>query len=290
MQHFLGFGSCLGQFSFLNTFLLSDVEVNSWEITGNLKTGSPQEGRRSTFSGTVNLLWEVSKEGQWAGQDVCPICCPRHPAVYLPAPAHSALSYSPPPCAALEVGCWCCLAAMLCLTLLWPWLLCPWNFPGKNTRVGRHFLLQGLFPTQESNLGVLLGRKILPQSEPLTWEAPEVGMEQSHQLEELQIEWGAKDRWDWETESRGRGYGHRGLSLLRSDMICFCKLDGDMPASLCLSCRWVHLYHFSRFHHIRVNIYDIWCSLRTGMKTWEGNGTGGRIGEAALIYIPPCVK
>ena len=30
-------------------------------------------------------------------------------------------------------------------------LLCPWDFPGKNTRVGCHFLLQGIFPTQGSN-------------------------------------------------------------------------------------------------------------------------------------------
>ena len=28
---------------------------------------------------------------------------------------------------------------------------CPWDFPGKNTGVGCHFLLQGIFPTQESN-------------------------------------------------------------------------------------------------------------------------------------------
>ena len=27
----------------------------------------------------------------------------------------------------------------------------PWNFPGKNTWVGCHFLLQGIFPTQGSN-------------------------------------------------------------------------------------------------------------------------------------------
>ena len=27
-------------------------------------------------------------------------------------------------------------------------LLCPWDFPGRNTRVGCHFLLQGIFPTQ----------------------------------------------------------------------------------------------------------------------------------------------
>ena len=30
-------------------------------------------------------------------------------------------------------------------------LLCPWNFPGKNTGVGCYFLLQGIFPTQGSN-------------------------------------------------------------------------------------------------------------------------------------------
>ena len=27
----------------------------------------------------------------------------------------------------------------------------PWDFPGKSTGVGCHFLLQGIFPTQESN-------------------------------------------------------------------------------------------------------------------------------------------
>ena len=30
-------------------------------------------------------------------------------------------------------------------------LLCPCNFSGKNTGVGCHFLLQGIFPTQGSN-------------------------------------------------------------------------------------------------------------------------------------------
>ena len=37
-----------------------------------------------------------------------------------------------------------------------PWtiacrLLCPWDFPGRNTGVGCHFLLQGLFLTQASS-------------------------------------------------------------------------------------------------------------------------------------------
>ena len=39
---------------------------------------------------------------------------------------------------------------------LWPTrLLCPWDFPGKNTGVGCYFLLQGIFPTQEWNQGLL---------------------------------------------------------------------------------------------------------------------------------------
>ena len=34
-------------------------------------------------------------------------------------------------------------------------LLCPWDSPGKNIRVGCHFLLQGIFLTQGSNPSLL---------------------------------------------------------------------------------------------------------------------------------------
>ena len=40
-------------------------------------------------------------------------------------------------------------------------LLCPWNSPGKNTGVGSHFLLQGIFSTQGPHLGLLHCRQIL---------------------------------------------------------------------------------------------------------------------------------
>ena len=41
-------------------------------------------------------------------------------------------------------------------------LLCPWDFPHKNTGVSCHFLLQGIFPNQGSNPHLLhLGRWIL---------------------------------------------------------------------------------------------------------------------------------
>ena len=36
-----------------------------------------------------------------------------------------------------------------------PGSFCPWDFPGKNTGVGCHFLLQGIFLTQGSNLHLL---------------------------------------------------------------------------------------------------------------------------------------
>ena len=39
---------------------------------------------------------------------------------------------------------------------LWPIsLLHPWDFPGKSAGVDCHFLLQGIFPSQESNPGLL---------------------------------------------------------------------------------------------------------------------------------------
>ena len=52
-------------------------------------------------------------------------------------------------------------------------LLCPWNFPGKNTGAGCHFLLQEIFPTQGSNpilLSLFTGREILYHCN--TWEVP----------------------------------------------------------------------------------------------------------------------
>ena len=45
-----------------------------------------------------------------------------------------------------------------------PRLLCPWDFSGKNTGMGCHFFLQGIFPTQGLNTRLLqfhIGRQIL---------------------------------------------------------------------------------------------------------------------------------
>ena len=60
-------------------------------------------------------------------------------------------------------------AAQSCLNFATPWstkLLCPWDSPGKNTRVGCHFLLQGIIRTQGSNPGLLHWRVNSFLSEP----------------------------------------------------------------------------------------------------------------------------
>ena len=53
-----------------------------------------------------------------------------------------------------------------CLTLVTPWtvtnrFLCPWDFPRKNTGVDSRSLLQGVFLTQGSILGLLHSRQVL---------------------------------------------------------------------------------------------------------------------------------
>ena len=57
--------------------------------------------------------------------------------------------------------CVCVCVLKSCLTSLQPSglepsrLLSPWNFPGNNTGLGYHFLLQGIFSTQGLNLCLL---------------------------------------------------------------------------------------------------------------------------------------
>ena len=77
---------------------------------------------------------------------------------WRPFPFHSfSLSYC-------TFHCMCVLAKSLlsCLPLCDPMdpmeptrLLCPWNYPGKNSGEGSHSLVQGTFPTQGSNLHLL---------------------------------------------------------------------------------------------------------------------------------------
>ena len=82
-------------------------------------------------------------------------------------------------CFCLKTPCWIyvCISHSVVSDSLWPHglgptrLLCPWDSPGKNTGMDCHFLLQGIFPIQGSNLDLLHCSQILysqsPQGSPI---------------------------------------------------------------------------------------------------------------------------
>ena len=103
----------------------------------------------------LHLFSNFLKFKQIVSQLLCVSKCglAAHDPVLLASPIHGVLS------AILLGAAWtrcCCLVTKSCPTVLQPQgpavLLCPWDFPGKNTGVGCHFLHQGIFPTQGSNL------------------------------------------------------------------------------------------------------------------------------------------
>ena len=97
-------------------------------------------------------------KGCW-GEGALPIQCVRDNPTWNPGLASPGSPFFNRIAVPLE-GSSCRVHAQSCPTLCTPAphglqfirLLCPWNFPGKNTGVGCHCLLQGIFLTQGSNL------------------------------------------------------------------------------------------------------------------------------------------
>ena len=98
---------------------MSHLSLNSWMIFGkSLHLHEP-----SFFTWKVRIRTGAPLKGRM--KSVC-------------VPSHSVISNSLRRC------------------VLWPArLLCPWGFPGKNTGVDCHVLLQGIFLTQGSDLRLL---------------------------------------------------------------------------------------------------------------------------------------
>ena len=74
---------------------------------------------------------------------------------------------------------------------------CPWNSPGKNTVVGCHFLLQGIFPTQGSNMCLLCLLHGQVDSLPLSWT---VKMAECWRIDVFELCW---RRLLWAPEQQG---------------------------------------------------------------------------------------
>ena len=97
-----------------------------------------------------------------------------------PYPSHTVFHLVSPLLQFTRLNLMCVHVCAQSLNRVWlfatPWtiatrLLCLWDFPGKNIRVGCHFLLQGIFPTQGSNrISCIsyIGRRVLYHC--TTWE------------------------------------------------------------------------------------------------------------------------
>ena len=72
------------------------------------------------------------------------------------------LQHSRLPCPSLSLSV-CASRSVMSDSLRPHGLYTPWNSPGQNTGVGSCCLLQGIFPTQESNPGLPQCRQILYQ-------------------------------------------------------------------------------------------------------------------------------
>ena len=102
-----------------------------------------------------------SKKEYWSGLPFPPSGCLTNPGIEPASPELSGRFFTTePPGKPHILACCCCPVLQsyptLCNSMDYsPWLLCPWDFPGKNTGVGCHFLLQDVFPTQRSNQHLL---------------------------------------------------------------------------------------------------------------------------------------
>ena len=164
----------LGRKDPLEKEMATHFSVLAWRIPGMGEPG----GLLSMGSHRVGHDWS-----DLAAAAACPLSRRCHPTISSSVIPFSSCPQSFPACptliGALEshlrvgavlatciiLGPWklhwnSCLVAQLCLTLVTPWtvahsLPCLWDFPGKNTGVGSHFLLQGIFLTHRWNPSLL---------------------------------------------------------------------------------------------------------------------------------------
>ena len=102
--------------------------------------------------------------------------CPGHPEYFSPQPSQALVNLVSWPedlfsfVSVTELKFYHCLLLFSCSVVsdsfatswpLRPWLLCPWNSPGKKIGVGCPALPQGIFLTQGRNPGLLHCRQIL---------------------------------------------------------------------------------------------------------------------------------
>ena len=138
-------------------------------------------------------------------------------------------------------------------------LLCPWDSPGKNTRVGCHFLLQGIFPTQGLNqhLLCLLHWQVgsLPRASP---GEPLRSLDLSHSIPS---KWSTAPPWMKESSSlylyTGLCCGSLFMRLIIPGKNMFVKVSQDQNSAMLLFSKqgsWMPMLKF----------WSLLCSLNRG--------------------------
>ena len=158
-------------------------------------------------------------------------------------------------------------------------LLHLWDFPGKNIGVGCHFLLQGIFPTQGSNLGLPRCRQML-----LPFEPP-------RKSKTLEIQ--AKYMWCFLKYRKELTYFNRKVWEEG-----FCKIAPlplcQTPLGLIIKCLlFVLLCPYSQWLHVPVTgaqpavLSAVICTMTDGMYVVIYGGFTQRWGDS-LILCHPC--
>ena len=155
-----------------------------------------------------------------------------------------------------------------CLTLqlhaLWdtpppfPRLLCPWDSPGKNTGVGCHALLQGIFPTQGSNTRLLHWQ---PDSLPLSHLGSPGSLKGEKGggrdvMKETKSEWGSWPLLAWRREEGGHEPKNTNLQQVNK------VEETHSPWRLHKECSPVNTLIFASETHRTLTSWTVrWCVL-----------------------------
>ena len=105
-----------------------------------------------------------------------------------------------------------------------PWLLCPWDSPGKNIGVGSYSLLQGVFPTQGWNPGLPHCRQILyhlDSVKSVMFILVQSTGSRAHRLQQLQLP-GSRAQAPWLWLTRLVVPQHVGSSRIRDATLVSC--------------------------------------------------------------------
>ena len=110
-----------------------------------------------------------------------------------------------------------------------PWTFCPWDFPGNSTGVDCCFLLQGIFPAQGLNLGLLVDRhftiwatrEVLCEEEWVVFQSSQLLSPDDEVPTALSLRFITQRPWEWHSELQRCVIPNHLSSLLPRHYSCF---------------------------------------------------------------------